>query len=477
MAINLISKIKPKNNGVFPVYEDVDGYGGFQTRDSISDRNSIPILNRKIGMLVYVRSDRKYYTLQGGISNSNWIESSPGTIGSKLPVLKGGNTANEMYIDLLSGSASTSDTAFTVIGATRLDPSILSTPGDGYRTIRFEVIMENVGGPFSPAGFARLYNYTASGVVDGSILSTTSSTPYFLSTEDLTTNTNFSPNEAIYQAQIKMDSGGSSSDIITCTKARLIVKWTQESDPPIMEGIVAWFDPSYGITALDQEPVNTWLDRTGNASHTMSGGITPYGNVDSNGSRTIPPTFHASDASFAGHPTLEFTYDHNYPIWDLPLWKHATMASTIPWDVNYTNLTYYLVARTGNDEPPGTMIDGWDTTVTQISSGGGFGYLMVGGNVVNDPSLNTRIPYVLCANIHLASASYATFTTGTPATFNYFNDTTFSHLAFGFYGRQYFTFNTGNFTMAYLLIYEGTHNSNQRTRIMQWLGSIFGIIV
>lgn len=29
MSIFLIDKIKPINSGKFPVYEDVDGYGGF----------------------------------------------------------------------------------------------------------------------------------------------------------------------------------------------------------------------------------------------------------------------------------------------------------------------------------------------------------------------------------------------------------------------------------------------------------------
>ncbi len=74
MSIPLISKIKPQNNGAFPIAEDVDIQGGYQVRVDVSDRNSIPALNRKEGMLVYVQGTDKYYTLSGGVSNSDWVE-------------------------------------------------------------------------------------------------------------------------------------------------------------------------------------------------------------------------------------------------------------------------------------------------------------------------------------------------------------------------------------------------------------------
>ncbi len=76
MPINLISKIKPKNNGSFPIYEDVDVEGGFQVRATISARNNIPTLNRKEGMLVYVVADGYFYQLGPGLTNSDWAVSS-----------------------------------------------------------------------------------------------------------------------------------------------------------------------------------------------------------------------------------------------------------------------------------------------------------------------------------------------------------------------------------------------------------------
>ena len=73
MPINVISKLKPINNGSFPVVEDVDIEGGYQVRDDTTDRNSIPSANRKEGMLVHTLSDGYFYTLSGGITNSDWV--------------------------------------------------------------------------------------------------------------------------------------------------------------------------------------------------------------------------------------------------------------------------------------------------------------------------------------------------------------------------------------------------------------------
>lgn len=66
MPIPVISKLKPINNGEFPVVEDIDIQGGYQVRQTLEDLNNIPNANKKDGMLVYVVSESKYYTLSGG---------------------------------------------------------------------------------------------------------------------------------------------------------------------------------------------------------------------------------------------------------------------------------------------------------------------------------------------------------------------------------------------------------------------------
>jgi len=73
MPVELIAKIEPKNSGAFPMVEDIHLEGGLQIRDDIADRNSIPTLNRKEGMLCYVVSVTTTYRLVGGITNSDWV--------------------------------------------------------------------------------------------------------------------------------------------------------------------------------------------------------------------------------------------------------------------------------------------------------------------------------------------------------------------------------------------------------------------
>lgn len=82
MPIKVISNIKPANGGQFPVVEDIDIHGGFQSRVDIADRNSIPLVSRKLGMLVFVQADGKFYTLSGGLDNANWSVANLGGAGT-----------------------------------------------------------------------------------------------------------------------------------------------------------------------------------------------------------------------------------------------------------------------------------------------------------------------------------------------------------------------------------------------------------
>lgn len=137
MPIDLISKIKPQNGGLFPVVEDVDVEGGFQVRVDTTDRDSIPALNRKIGMLVFVQSDSTYYTLDGGITNSNWVSAALGSnvLAETIPVVGNGQvvftlseapsqpTAVSMFVN---GLRQTYGTDFTVSSTTVTYTSAIS---------------------------------------------------------------------------------------------------------------------------------------------------------------------------------------------------------------------------------------------------------------------------------------------------------------------------------------------------------------
>ena len=77
MAIPITGLFKPK--GSFPLVEDIDLLGGFRAVATIADRDAVPELDRKWGMLCYVLEDGKTYQLldQGNgdvADNTNWVE-------------------------------------------------------------------------------------------------------------------------------------------------------------------------------------------------------------------------------------------------------------------------------------------------------------------------------------------------------------------------------------------------------------------
>lgn len=76
MSIPLIDRIVPKNNGAFPVFNATDGYGSFQVRTDHNDRDSIPQLNRKSGMISYTISDGYYWQLGPSLQNTDWQHAS-----------------------------------------------------------------------------------------------------------------------------------------------------------------------------------------------------------------------------------------------------------------------------------------------------------------------------------------------------------------------------------------------------------------
>ena len=77
MAIEIIDTLKQKNNGSFPLVDSNDIKGGYYQVDSIEDRDNIPQVRRKEGMLCYVPG-QGIYQLEGGLDNSKWVEFSTG---------------------------------------------------------------------------------------------------------------------------------------------------------------------------------------------------------------------------------------------------------------------------------------------------------------------------------------------------------------------------------------------------------------
>ena len=80
MAIKITGTFAP--SGEFSLIEDIHLLGGFRIVDTESDRDSIPALRRKWGMLVYVRDSETTYILKNNngdlTDNANWEIYTPG---------------------------------------------------------------------------------------------------------------------------------------------------------------------------------------------------------------------------------------------------------------------------------------------------------------------------------------------------------------------------------------------------------------
>ncbi|WP_304576816.1 purple acid phosphatase family protein [Romboutsia ilealis] len=73
MAIEIIDKIKQKNNGQFPIVDSNDIQGGYYQVTTMSERDAIPEQRRKNGMLCYVENDAtRQHVYQ--LENGRWVK-------------------------------------------------------------------------------------------------------------------------------------------------------------------------------------------------------------------------------------------------------------------------------------------------------------------------------------------------------------------------------------------------------------------
>lgn len=77
MAVWLIDTVKQKNGGIFPLVDSNDIMGGLYSVNTIAERDAIPLVRRKVGMICFVSNydgEGNYfmYQLKGGIENDCW---------------------------------------------------------------------------------------------------------------------------------------------------------------------------------------------------------------------------------------------------------------------------------------------------------------------------------------------------------------------------------------------------------------------
>ena len=83
--IDIPAGISPINDvSEFPTHYSDFGFGGMRTVSTTAERDNIPSLRRVDGMIVYVENDETYYRLDGGITNTDWVEFSSGSAGNQV---------------------------------------------------------------------------------------------------------------------------------------------------------------------------------------------------------------------------------------------------------------------------------------------------------------------------------------------------------------------------------------------------------
>lgn len=152
-------------------------------------------------------------------NGSAWAPATPIVGGTVTNVQDGANYSNTFNIVGYNNNSTTSNNSFIVGSTFEFDRSSFKGVGSGSRVIRLKVIVETT----APQMSIRLFNVTAGTVVTGSGLSTSSTTPTVLVSGDLTSN--LAVGSAIYQVQIKMDTG-TSPDRVSLDYAGLELTWS-----------------------------------------------------------------------------------------------------------------------------------------------------------------------------------------------------------------------------------------------------------
>lgn len=120
-GVPLTGKIVPQNNGAFPVTEDIYALGGLRAVADVAERNLIPVLDRKIGMVAVCQDTLDAWQLDGGITNADWAPFAPG----------GGDRVfgSTLYVDntFTGTSTGSQNTPFATI-QTAVDAVVPGTP-------------------------------------------------------------------------------------------------------------------------------------------------------------------------------------------------------------------------------------------------------------------------------------------------------------------------------------------------------------
>ena len=111
--IKLVGNITTNGVASYPTHIDSLGRGGYMSLPTIADRDAIPNLRRKYGMLVFVQADGVIYKLNAAtLANADWVALALGSSGTVTNVnaLTLGTTGTDITSSVANGTTSPSIT-------------------------------------------------------------------------------------------------------------------------------------------------------------------------------------------------------------------------------------------------------------------------------------------------------------------------------------------------------------------------------
>ena len=100
MAVEIISELKQKNGQGFPIVDANNVKGGFYQVGTIEERDAIPSVRKRDGMLCFVKNDPdKIYTYQW--SENAWVKSKIGSGVEKIDTVKDMDNLNPEPGDII----------------------------------------------------------------------------------------------------------------------------------------------------------------------------------------------------------------------------------------------------------------------------------------------------------------------------------------------------------------------------------------
>ena len=107
--IKLLGHITTNGIASYPTHIDILGQGGYMSMPTIADRDAIPTLRRKYGMLVFVQADNVIYKLNAAtLANADWVALELGSSGTVTNVnaLTLGTTGTDITSSVANGTIS-----------------------------------------------------------------------------------------------------------------------------------------------------------------------------------------------------------------------------------------------------------------------------------------------------------------------------------------------------------------------------------